>query len=161
VRSRIGGYPSVLGTVASATLADDVLVDGPRRLRALVVVGGNPAISLPDTPRAQEALRALDLLVSVDLFVNDTGSLAHVVLPATDWLERSDVAVHLANQRRIPHLQAARPVVPPRGEARDDGRILVDLARAAGRPAFGSRLVDGLVRLGLGPDAVARAAVGA
>ncbi len=159
VRSRIGGFPAVLGSLASATLADDVLVDDPRRLRALIVIGGNPALSLPDAGRAHAALRKLDLLVSIDLFVNDTATLAHVVLPATDWLERGDVAIHLTSTRRIPHLQTAPAVVKPLGEARDDWDILVDIARAAGKPVFGSRLADVLVRRGLSPTALARLAV--
>lgn len=131
LRSRIGGYPAVLGTLAAATLADDVLVDGPDRLRALVVVGGNPAVSLPDTAKARRALEALDLLVVVDLFANETARTAHAVLPAADWLERADVGLHMASQRRIPHLQVAPAVVPPRGEAREDWDILTGLARAA------------------------------
>jgi formate dehydrogenase len=160
VRSRIGGYPAILGTLAAATLADDVLTPGPGQLRALVVVGGNPAISLPDAPRAQEALRALELLISVDLFVNDTGSLSHAVLPAADWLERDDVDLHLASQRRLPHLQFTPAVVAPRGEARTDFAILTGLAHRAGVPLFGSRLLSAAFRtLDLGPVEVARAVV--
>lgn len=160
VRSRVGNHPAILGTLAAATLADDILLEGPERLRALVVVGGNPALSLPDAPRAQQALAALDLLVSVDLFVNDTATLAHAVLPATTWLERPEVALHMANQRRHPHLQLAPAVVPPAGQARDDWWILTQLARAAGVPAFGSRAAQTLVGWGLGPMHVARVAVG-
>ena len=103
LRSRVGGFAAVLGTLASATLADDILQPGKDRLRALVVVGGNPALSLPDARKAQRALRELELLVVSDLFVNDTGVLADVVLPATTWLERPELAIHLASQRRIPH----------------------------------------------------------
>jgi formate dehydrogenase len=161
VRSRIGGYPAILGTVAAATLADDVLTPGDGQLRALIVVGGNPALSLPDTARAQAALRSLELLVTVDLFVSDTGTLAHAVLPAADWLERADLDLHMSSQRRRPHLQVGTAVVPPVGEVRTDWEIALGLARAAGLPAFGSRLADAAVRCGLGPRHLARLAVGA
>jgi anaerobic selenocysteine-containing dehydrogenase len=50
-------------------------------------------------------------------------------------------------------------VVAPVGEVRDDWTIALDLARAAGLPAFGSRIADRAVRWGLGPDAVAKQAV--
>jgi anaerobic selenocysteine-containing dehydrogenase len=130
LRSRIGGFPAVLGTVAAATLADDALTPGEGQLRALIVVGGNPAVSLPDTDRAARALGGLDLLVTLDLFANATSEHAHAVLPAADWLERTDVQVHMASQRRIPHLQVAPAVVAPRGEAREDWAILTGLAGA-------------------------------
>ncbi len=130
LRSRIGGFPAVLGTLAAATLADDALTPGEGQLRALIVVGGNPAVSLPDTDRAARALGGLDLLVTLDLFANATSEHAHAVLPAADWLERTDVQVHMASQRRIPHLQVAPAVVAPRGEAREDWAILTGLAGA-------------------------------
>ena len=158
VRSRVGGYPAILGTVAAATLAEDALKPGDGQLKALIVLGGNPALSLPDAARAQAALRGLELLVSVDLFVNDTGALAHAVLPARTWLERSDVPVHMAQQRRLPHLQRAPAVVAPRGQAREDFEIMRDLALAAGRPK--ARWAQRAL-LKLSAERVARWAVGA
>ncbi len=158
LRSRIGGFPAVLGTLAAATLADDALTPGDGQLRALVVVGGNPAVSLPDTDRAARALAGLDLLVSIDLFANETAHGAHAVLPAADWLERTDVQVHMASQRRIPHLQVAPAVVPPRGEAREDWAILTGLARAAA--PLGSGPLYGLLGA-VHPTTIAAAAVSA
>ncbi len=150
------GHAAVLGTIAAATLADDILAGD---LRALIVVGGNPLLSLPDSDRARAALSKLDLLVCVDLFENDTGRLAHALLPAADWLERDEVAVHLAHTRARPHLDRVRAVVPRRGDVRSDWEILIGLAHAAGRPAFGSRVADVAVRAGLGPSHVARLAL--
>jgi len=154
------GRPAVLGTVAAADLAADALDDGPDRLRALVVVGGNPLAALPDTATAKRALERLELLVSVDLFENATGRLAHAVLPAASWAARPDVAVHMAQQRPVPHLELAPAVVARRGEAREDWDILVSLARAAGRPAFGSVIADRLLRwTGVRPTTLARGLV--
>jgi formate dehydrogenase len=136
-RSRIGGFPAILGTLAAATLPDDVLTPGDGQLRALVCVGGNPAVSLPDTAKAARALAALDLLVVVDLFANATTTHAHAVLPAADWLERADVGLHMVSQRRLPHLQIAPAAVSPRGEAREDWDILTGLARTGGTAVGG------------------------
>ncbi len=145
-RSRVGDYSAVLGTVAAATLADDVLTDGPDRMRALVVVGGNPAVALPSTHRAQQALSRLDLLVCIDLVVNETGARSHAVLPAASWLARDEVAVHSHTQRPVPHIDDVSAVVPPVGLARPDLQIATDLVRAAGRVPFGSRAVAHVVR---------------
>ncbi len=154
------GHRGVLGTLAAADLAADALDDGPDRLRALIVVGGNPLVALPDSEAARRALERLDLLVCVDLFVNATGRLAHAVLPAAAWPARDDVAVHMAPQRPVPHLQLAPAVVPRVGEAREDWDILLDLARAAGRAPFGSRAADLLLRATRArPTTLARAVV--
>jgi formate dehydrogenase len=155
------GHPAVLGTLAAATLADDILAERDP-LRALVVIAGNPARSLPDTRRARKALSSLDLLISIDLFENDTGALAHAVLPARSFLSRPDTTLHLAQQRPVPHVQVGFPVVEDDGDTRDDWTILTMLARAAGRPLFGTRMLDGLFRAtGAGPLGVARLVVGA
>ena len=157
MRSPVGGWPAILGTLPAATLADDALGRHPDRLRALIVVGGDPAASLPDQGRARRALSALELLVCVDLFDNATTSLARAFLPAATWLERDQTGIHLAHQRPRSHLRFDRAVVPPRGQARSDWAILTALTRAAGRPAFGSGAAQAAVGAGLGPVAVARA----
>lgn len=158
--SRIGGWPAILGTHAAATLASDILTPGDGQLRALIVVGGNPADSLPDTRRAQEALAALDLLVVVDLFQTPTADLGHAVLPARSWLSREDLPLHTAHQRPIPHLQWAEAVADPIGEAREDWDILCGLCVAMGRPLFGSRVASAVIgRSGMGPAGLASLAL--
>lgn len=158
-RPHLRGLGAILGTLPSATLADDVLRDAPDRLRALIVVGGDPASSLPDTRRATRALRSLELLVCVDLFETPTSRLGQVLLPAATWLERDETALHALNQRPVAHVRHDRAVVPPPGETREDFRILVDLCRAAGRPPFGSRIAGLALAAGLGPTGIARAAL--
>lgn len=157
VRSPVGDWPAILGTLPAATLPADVLGHHEHRLRALIVIGGDPASALPDTTRAHRALEALDLLVSVDLFVNETGRRAHAVLPAATWLERDQLEVHTAHQRPRSHLRLDRAVVPPVGDCRTDWSILIELCRTAGRPPFGSVVAGAAVRAGLGPVTVARA----
>jgi anaerobic selenocysteine-containing dehydrogenase len=157
-RSRIGQYPSVLGTWASATLTDDILDPSEDRLRALVVVGGNPAVSLPDSTRAREALSALELLVVLDLRPSQTTALAHAVLPAKSWLARADVGLHQSSTRRRLDLLVSPAVVPGVGQSREDWDILLNLTRAAGKKAFGSWMADLALRAsGVGPYGMARA----
>ncbi|MGG2377465.1 molybdopterin-dependent oxidoreductase, partial [Salmonella enterica] len=53
------------------------------RIKALWVMGTNPAVSLPDADRVREALDKLELLVvSENVGSNDTARCAHVLLPA-------------------------------------------------------------------------------
>lgn len=141
------GHPATLDTLPSADLAADIESGD---VRALIVVGGNPALSLPEHERALAALRSLDLLVSIDLIVNDTATLADAVLPARSWLARDDVPLHLVGQRWADdddvHLSLEPAAVPPEGEAREDLHILLDLADAAGVRAFDSRLAHAALR---------------
>jgi anaerobic selenocysteine-containing dehydrogenase len=74
------------------------------------------------------------------MFRNETGAAADVLLPATSWLERWDVAASTVPLQTGRLVQAAGPVMPPRGEARNDARILADLALALGHRGLGWRL---------------------
>ncbi|MEZ4238450.1 MAG: molybdopterin-dependent oxidoreductase [Myxococcota bacterium] len=132
VTAPIDGWPAILGTLPAATLPADVLRDDPDRLRALIVVGGDPRLALPDAAAAERALRRLDLLVCLDVRPSATAELAHALLPAATWLERDASGVHTGNQRPVPHLRLDRAVIPPVGEAREDLAILADLAPGPG-----------------------------
>jgi formate dehydrogenase len=147
-RSRIGNFASVNDAFPGGLLADEILTPGPRQVRALFVTGGNPLITMANAGRLREAFRDLELLVVLDIFLNETASLAHYVLPATTPFERPDLPfifpLMLGMQSR-PYLQATRPVVEPAGEQRDEATIYLDLARACDMPLFGSKGVQKLL----------------
>lgn len=99
-------------------------------LRALFVIGENPAQSEADGAHAVELLRGLDHLVVQDIFLTKTAQLADVVLPGTaTWCEAEGTVTN--SERRV---QRIRKALDPPGEARDDIQILLDLAVAMGRP---------------------------
>lgn len=144
-RSRVGSLPSVNDAFAGGLLADEILQPGPGQVRALFVTGGNPLLTMPNARRLRRALSQLELLVTVDVFRNETGSLAHWILPATSPLERADLPfvfpLMLGLQAR-PYLQATRRVVRATGQQRDEATIYLDLARACGASLFGSRVAQ-------------------
>ena len=135
-RSRIGGFPDVLGSFPAALLAKEITTPGEGRIRALFVSAGNPVLSVPNGGELEAALTGLDLLVSLDLYVNDTNRHADYVLPTTTFLEREDVPLALLSLHATPYLQWSDPVVPPYGEARQEWQIMDDLARRAGAVPF-------------------------
>ena len=99
-------------------------------LRALFVIGENPAQSEADGSHAIERLAGLDHLVVQDIFLTKTAQLADVVLPGTaSWCEAEGTVTN--SERRV---QRIRKALDPPGEARDDIQILLDLAGAMGRP---------------------------
>ena len=92
--SRVGNHPEVRGEFPVTALPDEILTPGEGQVRALVTVAGNPALSIPDSARVEEALGALEFMVSVDPYRNETTRFANVILPPPSALERSDY--HLA-----------------------------------------------------------------
>ena len=144
-RSRIGGFRTVNDAFPGGILADEILTPGEGRLRALFVTGGNPLLTMPNAGRLRDALRSLELLVTVDIYRNETGSLANYVLPATSPLERPDILFAfplLMGMQSVPYLQATEPVIEPDGEQRDEASIYLELCRASGVSLFGSRIAQ-------------------
>jgi anaerobic selenocysteine-containing dehydrogenase len=118
VTSRIGNFESILGTLPGGILADEILTPGGEQIRALLVVAGNPLLSIPGEARLRQALPRLDVLVCVDLFTNATGSMADLLLPTTSWLERWDVATTTVMFQHAAMLQYTGPLRRAPGAAR-------------------------------------------
>ena len=106
------------------------------RIRALYLIGENPAQTEPNAHHVEKGLDRLEFLVSQDLFLNDTSrEHADVVLPASSFAEKDGTFTN--TERRV---QRVRRAVPCPGQAREDWRIVIDLARALGAdwPEYGS-----------------------
>lgn len=80
-RSRIRGLPEVFGELPVACLAEEIETPGEGQIKALLTLAGNPALSTPNSGRLQRALGALDFMVSVDIYLNETTRYANVILP--------------------------------------------------------------------------------
>src|SRR3954466_7448960 len=148
-RTRVGGLPDVLGQMPAGVMADEIETAGRGQLRALIVSAGNPLLSVPDPDRLRAAFGKLDLLVSIDLFVNETGRHAHFVLPATTWLERDDVPLAFLPFFVRPFVQWTDAVVAPAGEAREEWQLVESLARSLGIAPASVPPIRWLRRLGL------------
>lgn len=133
-RSRVGGYPAVMDSLPAGVLAEEIQREGSERIRALVVVAGDPVRSVPGAAQLDKALGGLDALISIDLFETATGRHADVILPARSWLERADISLTSAMLQHGALLQATPAVSSPMGLARRETRILADLSVAMGRP---------------------------
>ncbi|MFQ5478929.1 MAG: molybdopterin-dependent oxidoreductase, partial [Candidatus Binatia bacterium] len=147
-RSRIGDFVSVNDTFPAGLLADEILTPGKGQVRALFVTGGNPLITMANSQRLLDAFGQLDLLVTVDIFQSETGSVADFVLPATSPLQRPDlpfVFPLMMGMQVKPYLQATERVVEPDQEQRDEATIFLDLARACGVKIFGSSVAHAML----------------
>jgi anaerobic selenocysteine-containing dehydrogenase len=144
-RSRIGDFRSTLDSLPAAILADEITTPG-ERIRALIVIAGDPVSSVPGAGKLRKALGELELLVGIDLFANHTLADADVLLPTTTWLERWDVAGTTAVLQTGGLLQSAAAVAKAPGQTRHDASILADLAERSGVPLLRSRRLTKLAQ---------------
>jgi assimilatory nitrate reductase catalytic subunit len=110
---------------------------GRGEIKALWVMGTNPAVSLPNAGAVRDALSRLELfVVSENVPSNDTISARpHVLLPAAAWGDKNGTVTN--SERCISRQRAFRPLP---GSARPDWRILCDVAQRMGfREGFSFR----------------------
>jgi anaerobic selenocysteine-containing dehydrogenase len=122
----VKGFPEVRSEYPIATLADEIETPGEGQVRALITVGGNPALSAPNSERLDAAFAGLDFMVSVDPYLNETTRHADVVLPPPSALARSsyDLAFYGLSVRNIANYSPA--IVETDGPSEAD--ILAKLA---------------------------------
>ncbi len=97
-------------------------------MRALYLIGENPAHTDPDAHRVEEGLAGIEFLVSQDIFLNQTSrDHANVVFPASSFAEKEGTFTN--TERRVSRVRAATALP---GNARVDREIVIDLARALG-----------------------------
>jgi formate dehydrogenase len=118
------------------TLMSHAILDSDQPVKALIVLAGNPVLSIGGEDRLRKAFEQLDLLVCVDIYRNATGELADWVLPATDELERDDLNIVNIGTSHRPFAQYTPAVVEPTGERRPEWWIVAALLRAMGRPSL-------------------------
>jgi anaerobic selenocysteine-containing dehydrogenase len=149
VRSRFGSFPDVIGNLPATLLPREITTPGERQIRAFFVSAGNPVLSVPDGDALERALGELELMVSLDIYVNETNRHADYVLPATTFLEREDVPVAFLGFFSTPFIQVTDPVVEPAGEARQEWQVIDELARRLGVAPYSLASLRRLARLGL------------
>ncbi len=121
-------FENAWGTWLSAEpgLTVTEMVDGALtgQIKAMVVMGENPMMSEPNLSHAQHALEALDLLVCIDIFMNETGEMADVILPSASFAEKEGTFTN--SDRRVQRVRQALPAV---GDALPDWQIVCQLAK--------------------------------
>ncbi len=110
----------------SAVPLVEAIHDG--RIKGLMSICFNPAVSLPDGNFVREALAKLEFFVNIDFFLSETARYADIVLPGS-LMEEDEGTTTNVEGRVILH----RKAVTPPGEAREDWRIICDLAARLGK----------------------------
>ncbi len=144
-RSRLHQFHSTNDAFPGGLLADEILTEGDGQIKAVIVTGGNPLITMANANRLRKAFSSLELLVTLDIYPNETGMIGDYMLPCTSPLERPDLPfifpLMLGLQTK-PYLQATDKVITPIHQERDEASIYLDLCRHSGVSFFGSRLAQ-------------------
>ena len=96
-------------------------------IKAMYIMGENPAMSDPDADHAREALAKLEHLVVQDLFLTETAFHADVVLPASAWPEKDGTVTNTNRQ-----VQMGRKALEMPGDTRQDWWIIQEVAKRIG-----------------------------
>ncbi|MEV0093078.1 molybdopterin oxidoreductase family protein [Streptomyces sp. NPDC050738] len=129
-KSRVSGHPEAKGELPTAALAEEIEMPGEGQIRALISIAANPVLSAPDGDRLDRALAGLDLMVSVDPYLNETSRHADVVLPPPPPSQSAhfDFAFNTFAVRN--QVRYSRPAVPLEAGRMDESEILARLVLA-------------------------------
>jgi len=135
----LAGWRAVMPSAHIPALFKAMSTGDPYRVRALLVFGGNPMLTVADTKRVYEGLKKLDLLVVTELFMTPTAAMADYVLPAAFWTEVEQIIGYpLAAENMVMAQQKTSQV----GDCRQDEWIMDEMSKKLGLPGCDESLED-------------------
>jgi anaerobic selenocysteine-containing dehydrogenase len=122
------------GFVPGDALVTSLLEGKPYPLKGMIISGGNPLLTWPNTNAMRQALSRLELLVVSELYMTETAKLAHILLPVADPFERDQLV------RRSGYFGSDKPTnflimrkkIKETGECRSDWWFWHNLAHRMG-----------------------------
>ncbi len=103
--SRVSGAPEVMNQFPLACLSEEIETEGEGKIRGLIMMASNVALSAPDGPRMEKALDQLDVLICLDVYLNETTRHADVIIPGPSPLEEAHYDVFFS---QFAHRNTAR-----------------------------------------------------
>jgi anaerobic selenocysteine-containing dehydrogenase len=141
-RLRVRDLANTAAGLPTAALADEILLPGEERVRALISHGGNPVAAWPDQLKTIDAMRALDLLVQIDAKMSATARLADYVIAVKHPLEMAGMTLtqeYLSGYAvgfgtTAPYAQYSPALVepPPDSDLIEDWELFYGLGRRMG-----------------------------
>jgi anaerobic selenocysteine-containing dehydrogenase len=135
LRESVAGPPT-------AALPDEIIAEGPNKVRAVISLSGNPVAAIPGKRKAVEAFKELGLLVQIDPWMSETAQIADYVIPPTMWLEvpgltnPQDFSTTMAPGYglAVSHAQysAAVSELPPNSDLMEEWVVFYRIAKAMG-----------------------------
>jgi anaerobic selenocysteine-containing dehydrogenase len=122
------------GFVPGDSLIMALLERKPYPLQAMIMAGGNPMLTWPNTGVLRRALERLDFLVVMDLHLTQTAQQADIVLPAADAFEKTQLIVRpgFYGDDKPANYLMLRKKIKQHGECRSDWWFWRELAHRLG-----------------------------
>ena len=122
------------GATALQELIDPMITGDPYPIEGLIVYGTNLLNSVPNKPRTIEALKALDLVVAIDVLPMEHVAWADVVLPESTYLERYDSLWAVAH--KTPYIAMREPAIPPMHDTKPAWWMAKELGTRVGLESY-------------------------
>ncbi|AUM12112.1 molybdopterin-containing oxidoreductase family protein [Ketobacter alkanivorans] len=129
--SEHGELRTIRGALPGNLLPDMILNDS-QPIKALIIIAGNPVLSMGGEAQIRKAFEQLELIIVLDLVRNASGEYADYLLPCTDMLERADINICGLGMQYEPYVQYTDAVVPAAAERKPEWWILAKLEQALG-----------------------------
>lgn len=117
-----------------------IVESDPYPVKAMLAMATNLLLASGNALEVREALMRLDFFAISELFMTPTAELADIVLPAAHWSEREGIVDEVAKN----YVFSQPKVVEPPDECREDGRILIELAKRLGLDGYWSSVEEAL-----------------
>jgi len=126
-----GDIRKVRGSLPGNLMADMILTE-ENPIRGLVVISGNPLLSVGNSNRLRQAFEKLEFVMVIDIYPNATAAFADYVLPATGMYERADINLAGLGLQSQPFVQVTDYIVPPKAERKPEWWILGRIEQSQG-----------------------------
>ncbi len=133
----LGGWRAFMPSAHIPALFKAMRTGDPYKIRALLLFGNNPLLSVANSKEVYESLNALELLVATDLFMTPSAALADYVLPAAFWTETEQVIGYPLVVENIIYAQSK---INETGECRQDEWIMDELSKRLDLPGSSETL---------------------
>ena len=114
------------GNPALGALTDAIINKNPYPIRVLIIQGSNPVVTIANTNRFLEAMKHLDFIIVIDLFMTQTAKYADIVLPTTTSFETTRLNFSSMYSNRA---VLQDKIIDPIGNSWPDWKITFELAR--------------------------------
>ena len=122
-------YHARRGDQVLGAVTDAILTGKPYPVKALIIQGANPVVTMANSKKIIQAMKRLDLIVVMDLFMTRTAKLAHIVLPATTSFEKTQLNLKSMSGNRV---VLQNQTVSWYEESWPDWKIIFELAKTMG-----------------------------
>ena len=152
--SRVSKLPDFNGDYPVVAMSDEMLVTGEGQLKGFMTVAGNPVLSTPNGEKLDKAFAALDFMVAIDYFVNETSRHANIILPPVSPLERDHYDVTFNNFAVHNFAKYSKALFAKDKNAKHDWQIYLELAKRLDKKASLITKAERLLIKRLGPKFV-------